>query len=130
MKLNLSTANKPPSAKVGTILEELLTKSTELMDANDLLREYAEEDANAQNALGMAKAKAFLLASGKNKEERESMADAHFAEERHLALLAKGKKESQLERVRSLRQILSAFQTYVNSEKAVADMLTFGHNND
>lgn len=126
MKMNIG-ANQVPSAKAGNILEELLTKSQELMVANDSLRQYAEDDANAQNELGKAKAKAFLLATGKNKEERESKADAGFAEERHKALLAKGRKEAQLERVRSLRQILSAFQTYVNSEKAVADMLNYGH---
>jgi hypothetical protein len=108
------------------ILDEMWQKSQELMEACDELARDGRDNAEKKDTLAREKAKAFLLSQGKNKEERESKADAYYADARKDAYLAEAAKEAQLEKVRSLRQVLSALQTIANSSKAEADAIHYG----
>lgn len=114
------------TGEYSNILEEIVIRSRELMAACDQLASDGRENAEKKDVLGRAKARAFLQAQGKNKEEREAKADAHYANERLDSYLAESAKEAQLERVRSLRQVVSALQTVANSTKSELDALHYG----
>lgn len=109
-------------------LDKLMELSEKLEREVDLLAEFAEQAAVAKDFLARAKSEAVKRHkdSGKSQELRDAFADSEFADARLVSLKADNRKEAQLEKVKSLRQILSALQTFVNSEKAVAEMLGYG----
>ena len=116
----------PQEPKYNSILEEIYHRSHELMQACQELADDGRDAAHKRDALGRARAKAFLMAEGKNKEEREAKADAHYADERLDSFIADANKEACHEKVRSLRQTLSALQTIANSTKAEVDAFHYG----
>jgi len=124
MKLNKGSF----SPKFNSVLDEMLDCSRELMEAVEELKRDARADAEKSDIMARAKAKAIILSKdkGKSAEIREAYADAGYAEQRKEAFLAKAEKEAQLEKVRGLRQRLSALQTFVNSTKAEADAFHYG----
>lgn len=120
------TLPTPDTSKYHSVLEEMLDNSKKLLEACNQLKQDAVSSAEDEDAMARAKAKSFLLAEGKNKETREANADAGWAEARLKAFKSKANANAQLELVRSLRQILSALQTYANSSKAEADAIHYG----
>src|SRR4051812_17433184 len=85
-----------------SLRNEIDDLSDELTEAIGTLRESSREWARKDNDMRKAKAKAFLKAEGKNKEEREARADAGWEKERLEANLAEVEKDVCLEHVRSL----------------------------
>jgi hypothetical protein len=101
-----------------SLRNDLLDLSDELTQALEDLRTAGKNEAQKDNAMRIAKAKAFLLAQGKNKEEREARADPNWQKERLEARLAESEKETCLEVVRSLRAQMSALQALVYANRA------------
>jgi uncharacterized NAD(P)/FAD-binding protein YdhS len=71
----------------------IITMSTALTKAIGELREASIDWAKKDNEMRKAKAKAFLQATGKNKEEREAKADAYWEKERLAANIAEGREK-------------------------------------
>jgi hypothetical protein len=94
--------------------EDIKSLRLELREANFSLKEAVVEFAKANAAYRLAKAKAFLRATGTVAEKT-----AHVDEDCNELLfqrdLTEGKKEAATELVRSLRSELSAAQTESNS---------------
>lgn len=129
--MKLKVDKVAPQKKVYySAVEEMMATQRELKDACNELKTLSLNFATAEENAHRAKAKAFAQAEGKNKESREANADKAWEEPRKTMLEAKAEKEAQLELVRSLRQILSALQTYVNTQKAEADAINFGQDLD
>lgn len=114
------------------ILESLLQLSEDAKSACEELATVAVDCATKKDALKRAEAKALLnnRNNGKSQEIRAAFADAEFADEREEYYKVEAKKEVLVETIKTLRQILSAHQTYVSSQKSVADMLGYGQTKD
>lgn len=109
-----------------SLRQDLVDLSDELTEALEELRTAGKAEAQADNKMRIAKAKAFLLAQGKNKEEREARADSSWQAERLAAKLAEAEKESCLEKVRSLRAQMSALQALVYANRAEGEAVRYG----
>jgi uncharacterized NAD(P)/FAD-binding protein YdhS len=103
----------------------IITMSTALTKAIGELREASIDWAKKDNEMRKAKAKAFLQATGKNKEEREAKADAYWEKERLAANIAEGEKNTAAEHVRSLRAQMSAYQSLVYANRAESESITY-----
>jgi hypothetical protein len=114
------------SPETRSIRGDMLQLSEELTTAIGELRTKSAEWARKDNTMRKAKAKAFLQAAGKNKEEREAKADSHWATEREEANIAEGEKNACLEHVRSLRAQLSAMQALLYANRAENDSIRYG----
>lgn len=110
----------------GSIRAKLIDLSDQLMLELEELESCAEDYATADNEARKAKAKAFLQSEGKNKEEREARADSGWANQRLEASLAESKKEVSIEKVRSYRAIMSAFQALLYSKRAEGEAIKYG----
>lgn len=100
--------------------------SDALTVANEELRAAGADYAQKRNAYHAAKAKAFLQAFGKNAQEREANAFAGFQAEMLAADIAEAYSTACLERVRSLRAQLAAYQTYMAAQRAEAESVKYG----
>ena len=121
----------PPSGEVLNILERILLLSDQALEAVDQLKEDAIDEANKKVAL---KKKISLTlpkysTAGKSQEMREAAAFHEYEKEYKEQHVAEAVKTASVEKVKTLRQVLSAFQTYVNSEASVAQMLGYGQSN-
>jgi len=105
---------------------EINELSDDLTMAIGELREASKDWADKDNAMRKAKAKAFIKAEGKNKEEREAKADAGWSEERLAANQAEVEKDVCLEHVRSLRAQLSAKQALIYANRAENESIRYG----
>ena len=113
------------------LVSEFLTISTDLETAVEDLYEAGHAWAEAENDHRKARARAYVHATGKNREERESKADPFFEAERLAAFYAEARKEACLERVRSLRTRMSALQTIIAARRAEQESTAYnqvGHN--
>lgn len=95
----------------------LLSTAQQLTVACDELEQRAVDYANAHRDYKRERAKALLAAAGKTVSEREAEADIVVDQYRFENYLTEGLLQAALERVRSLRGILSAFQTLANKQK-------------
>ena len=88
-----------------------------------VLREAAVEVAEAEHNFRLARGRVWVETAGKGYvvPEREAVVDAATAQERRTRDLAEGKRQSALEAVRSRRQQLSAWQSWVAAERAEAE---------
>ena len=109
-----------------SIRQEMDELSDRLTEALGELRESSKDWATKDNDMRKAKAKAFLKAEGKNKEEREAKADAGWATQRLAANIAEGIHNADLETVRSLRAQLSAKQSQMYANRAENDSIRYG----
>jgi len=114
------------------ILDSLLQISSDVKDACDELATVAVDCASKKDKLKRAEAKALLnnRNNGKSQEIRAAFADAEFADERLEFYKVEARKEVLVETIKTLRQILSAHQTYVSSQKSVAELLGYGQTKD
>lgn len=94
--------------------------------ACDELESWAVKYANAHRDFKREWATAYLSAEGKTVDERKSRADIQVDEFRFENYLTEGMMQASLERVRSLRGILSAFQTIANKQRAEAEFARTG----
>lgn len=101
------------------LFQELLNRGRELLEACDQLKDDALEAARKDNAYRRAKSIAYLASSG-TIPERQAIVDKTCEADRLAAHEAAAIKEAQLERVRSLRTAISAFQTYLNANREEA----------
>jgi hypothetical protein len=95
----------------------ILSTARQLTEACDELELAAKKYANAHRDFKRERAKALLASAHKTVSEREAQADIVVDEERFQNYLTEGLMQASLERVRSLRGILSAFQTLANKQK-------------
>lgn len=102
--------------------KELLRLSNELLNACNQLTEEARTAAQKENDYRRAKAIAYLASDG-TVQARQAQVDLKCETERLEAHSAQAVKEAGMERVRSLRTIISAYQTYLNSNKAEAEFV-------
>jgi hypothetical protein len=114
------------SAESSNLRNKIETMSDELTAAIGELREASGDWAKKDNAMRIAKAKAFLKATGKNKEEREANADPHWEKERLAANEAEGEKNVCVEQVRSLRAQISAYQSLIYASRAEHESIRYG----
>ena len=98
----------------------MLDTAASLTAACDELEARALVYANAHRILKRERAKALLGSTLKTVSDREAEADIAVERERFDSELAEGMMQAELERVRSLRGILSAFQTIANRQKEEA----------
>jgi nucleotidyltransferase/DNA polymerase involved in DNA repair len=98
----------------------MLDTAASLTAACDELEARAVRYANAHQAFKRERAKALITSTLKTVSERDAAADIAVDELRLENDLAEGMMQAELERVRSLRGILSAFQTIANRQKEEA----------
>lgn len=100
----------------------LLSTAKQLTLACDELESWAVKYANAHRDFKRERAKALLIAPGKTVAERDAAADCDptVDELRFQNYLTEGMMQAALERVRSLRGILSSFQTIANKQREEA----------
>lgn len=115
--------NAPETRSLRAEINEL---SDDLTVAIGELREASKDWAKKDNEMRKAKAKAFIKAEGKNKEEREAKADASWEKERLAANLAEMEKDVCLEHVRSLRAQISAKQALIYASRAENESIRYG----
>lgn len=120
------TEDEDASPEVRSLRQDILELSDALTEAIGELRETSKDWATKDNAMRKAKAKAFLQANGKNKEEREAKADAFYEKERLAANIAEGEKNACLEHVRSLRAQISALQSLIYASRAENESIRYG----
>lgn len=111
--------------ETGSLRARLLELSDDLSAELLELEEAARDFAVADNEMRKSRAKAFLKAVGKNKEEREANADSGFAEERLECNLAEARKDVCIEKVRSLRAQLSALQALIYARRAENESIRY-----
>lgn len=99
---------------------ELLRLSKDLLDACNQLTVDAKTAVQKENDYRRAKAIAYLNSDG-TVQARQAQVDKVCEKERLEAHLAQAVREAGYERVRSLRTIISAYQTYLNSNRAEAE---------
>ena len=109
-----------------SLKDEIVRLSDELTEAISDLRMHSRDWAKKDNEMRKARAKAFLQATGKNKEEREARADASYEKERLAANLAEAEKNVAQEHVRSLRAQISALQSLVYANRAESESIRYG----
>jgi hypothetical protein len=114
------------SPEATSLKSQMMNLSEALTEAIGRLRESARDFAKKDNAMRIAKAKAFLKTEGKNKEEREAKADAGWQAEREAAGLAEADKNTDTEEVRSLRAQLSALQSLMYANRSENDSIRYG----
>ena len=95
----------------------ILSTARQLAEACDELEQAAVKYANAHRYFKREWAKAYLIAPGKTVDDRKCHADLESDELRFENYLQEGLMQASLERVRSLRGTLSAFQTLANKQK-------------
>jgi hypothetical protein len=102
----------------------ILSTARQLSEACDELDQWAVKYANAHRDFKRERAKIFLTAAAtyKTVAERDAAADSDpkVDELRFDNYLTEGMMQASLERVRSLRGTLSAFQTLANKQKEEA----------
>lgn len=113
-------------ADIHEIRAKILELSDELPIAINDLRQSSKDWATKDNDMRKAKAKGFLLATGKNKEEREARADAAFEKERLAANIAEGEKRACEEYLRNLRATISALQSMLYASRSENDSIRYG----
>lgn len=115
--------DSPETTSLRQTIEDM---STNLDIAIGELRTKSREWATKDNEMRKAKAKAFLGVKGSNKEEREAKADASWEKERLAANLAEVEKDTAMERVRSLRTQISAYQALIYANRAENEGIRYG----
>jgi hypothetical protein len=105
--------------------EELLRLSRDLLASCDQLQVDAINAAQKENDYRRAKCIAYLSSEG-TVQARQAMVDKTCERERLDAHMAQAIREAGMERVRSLRTIISAYQTYINSNTAEAEFAKTG----
>lgn len=123
--------NVPSSEKVLNVLDRLLVLSDVSLAAVEDLKTFIVDAAKKKSHYETKKAVALIKYkdSGKSQDMRDAHANDDIQEAREESYIAEALKVYQTEKVKTLRQTLSALQTFVNSEKSVADMLRFGQDN-
>lgn len=104
------------------LVDEMIRLSRELDSAHDRLVSKSEEWAQLENDYRLAKATAFLAATGRTVEEKKAHADQATSQQRVKAHAAEGLKVAALEKVRSLRAQLSALQSVSSSVRSEIEM--------
>lgn len=89
------------------------------------LRDQTVEYAESEDVYRMARAKAYLEASG-TVDERKATADLATSVERRRAHLADGMRQAAIEAVRSRRAQISALQSLLNAHRAEAEFTRTG----
>lgn len=109
--------------------EEMERLSLLLEQGLDVLREASTELAHAE--FRYRKERGVQWAKTADQKlvvaERDARVDAETAEQRLERDLAEGKRQSALEAVRSRRQQLSAWQSWIAAERAEAELTRVGH---
>jgi hypothetical protein len=95
----------------------ILATARQLTTACGELEQWAVKYANAHRDFKREWARAYLAAPGRTVDERKCHADQACDEFRFQNYLNEGMMQAALERVRSLRGVLSAFQTLANKQK-------------
>ena len=113
----------PPSSDVG---QTIISLSQLLGQECDRLEEVGNDKAVKEDKYERLKSDAIKIQTAKSKELREANAFDSFADAKLEFEKAANLQTAIIERVRSLRQTLSALQTLANQNKAVAEMLGFG----
>lgn len=98
----------------------LLSTAKQLTVACDELETWAVKYANAHRDFKREWAKALVSQQAGTVDQRKAHADIETDEHRFQNYLTEGMMQAALERVRSLRGILSAFQTLANKAKEEA----------
>lgn len=107
--------------------EEMKRLSTLLDDALSYLRRQIREVAEAEEAYRNVKAAAWVNTdSDLLAKEREAQVDAASAEARKRRDLAEGMKRAGFEAVKSRRAQISALQSLLSKERAVAEIANYG----
>ena len=103
--------------------KEMIRLSRNIDRGLDVLREAAQELAEAEHDYRLARGRAWVQTAGQGYvvAEREAIVDSATAAERRNRDLAEGTRQSALEAVRSNRQQLSAWQSWVAAERAEAE---------
>lgn len=113
------------STEFTSIREQILDMNQALTEAIGELREACKAWAQKDNKMRIARAKAYLNTTGKNKEEREAKADAAFQKERLEANEAEGDKLVAQQLVQSLRTQISALQSLVYAGRAENESIRY-----
>lgn len=117
----------PPSSDIG---QTIISLSQLLGKECDRLEEVGNDKAVKEDKYERLKSDAIKIQTAKSKELREANAFDSFADAKLEFEKASNLQTAIIERVRSLRQTLSALQTLANQNKAVAEMLGFGQKVD
>jgi hypothetical protein len=88
-----------------------------LLDANRSLRLWSRDYAKRHSTFKKRHAQCRLASERKTDDQRKAEADYETADELLRSDLADGMRQAELERVRSLRAILSSLQTEANGNK-------------
>lgn len=100
---------------------ELVRLSRELLTAVDELKRDAQDAARKGNDYRRAKALAFLDIQTGTVPEKQAKVDKACTDKRLEAHLAEAIKEASVERVRSLRTVISAYQSFCSGYRAEAE---------
>lgn len=117
---------------VANLSRTLLDAVQELRDAQDELASTSKDFAACERAYRLHKAMAFVSSIGSSATEREAKAetvtyqDRTLSDARYARDLARGLRESALEKVRSTRQTVSAIQSLAALEKSEAELAKWG----
>lgn len=101
---------------------ELEQITTDLIKSCDELRAAGRKWATAENDYRRAKSVAFLQQTEGTVPTRQALVDKVCERERLAAHIAEADREACLERVRSLRSILSAYQTLARVNQTEIEM--------
>ena len=96
----------------------------ELEQAQDEHVRCVREAADADRVMRIAKATAYLAATGPV-EERKAHVDQSTADVQHAAKLAEGLQQSALEAIRSRRQVLSSLQSLAAAQREEAHLARY-----
>lgn len=93
------------------------TTAAELLAANGSLRRWSREYAKRHSTYKKNHAKSRLASERKTDDQKKAEADYATADELLKSDLAEGMRQAELERVRSLRAVLSSLQTEANGNR-------------
>lgn len=114
-----------------TLGQRLLDEVQRLREAQAELEKQAREFAEAERIYRAHQAWALLQVDGKNQAERQAHAESVeyqgrvLGDSRFNRDLAAGLKDSAMEAVRGQRQVISALQSLIASERSEAELLRF-----
>ena len=102
----------------------MIDAKRDLEAAQDEHVKRVREAADADRVMRIAKASAYLAASGPV-EERKAVVDQKTADVQHAAKMADGLQQSALEAIRSRRQIMSSLQSLAAAQREEAHLARY-----
>lgn len=103
------------------VIEMMMNRAKALDEAQKELAESLRQEADAEHAYRLGKAKGWVMVSPEmNVAQREAWVNGETADLRHTRDIAVGRSKAWMEQVRNVRQQLSALQSAANSLKEEA----------